>query len=488
MNYETVIGLEVHAQLLTNTKIFCSCSAKFGQTENSQVCPICLGMPGVLPVLNKKVVELSIKTGLALNCQIQPAMHFDRKNYFYPDLPKGYQISQFDFPLAKAGELELRSGKKIGITRVHMEEDAGKLVHPEALENAEFSKVDLNRAGVPLMEIVSEPDIRSPAEAKEYLELLRNTLRYIEVCDGNMEEGSFRCDANVSIREYGSTVLGTKVELKNMNSFRNVELALEYEIERQQKVLSEDGKINQETRLWNVDKCVTVSMRSKEESHDYRYFPEPDLVPFAPETDWIKEISMSLPELPFVREKRFISQYNITPKDAQTFINERELADYFEECVKLCRPAAEGDSAAEGKPKIISNWILNELLAKLKEKNISIGECPVKPANFKGLLELMDKGSISGKIAKTVFEEMFNTGESAGEIVKKKGLIQIVNTDEIRFLIDSVIMQQAEVVTSYKNGKEKAFGFLVGEVMKISKGKANPKIVNELLKEKLKVV
>ncbi|MDD5772065.1 MAG: Asp-tRNA(Asn)/Glu-tRNA(Gln) amidotransferase subunit GatB [bacterium] len=476
MVYETVIGLEVHAQLLTNTKIFCSCSAKFGQTENSQVCPICLGMPGVLPVLNKKVVEFSIKTGLALNCKIQPVMHFDRKNYFYPDLPKGYQISQFDFPLAKAGVIELRSGKKIGITRVHMEEDAGKLVHPEALENAEFSLVDLNRAGVPLMEIVSEPDMRSPAEAKEYLELLRNTLRYIEVCDGNMEEGSFRCDANVSIREYGSTVLGTKVELKNMNSFRNVELALEYEIERQKKVLSEGGRINQETRLWNVDKCITISMRSKEESHDYRYFPEPDLVPFTPAMDWIKEISMTLPELPLIREKRFVSQYNIPLNDAQTFINEKELADYFEECVKLCN-----------QPRVVSNWILNELLAKLKEKNISIKECPIKPVNFKEMIELMDKGVISGKIAKTVFGEMFqSSSSSASAIVERMGLTQIVNTDEIGAIVDSVIAQQAEVVTSYKNGKEKALGFLVGEVMKISKGKANPKIVNELLLKKLK--
>ncbi|MFH1288958.1 MAG: Asp-tRNA(Asn)/Glu-tRNA(Gln) amidotransferase subunit GatB [bacterium] len=503
MNYETVIGLEVHAQLLTRTKIFCSCSTAFGQKENSQVCPICLGMPGVLPVLNKKVMELAIKTALALNCQVQPAMHFDRKNYFYPDLPKGYQISQFDFPLAKTGFLELYSGKKIGITRVHMEEDAGKLVHPApsdkreslfdvsgdrrgwvhpaALENAESSMVDLNRAGVPLLEIVSEPEIRSPEEAKEYLELLRNTLRYIEVCDGNMEEGSFRCDANVSIRLEGSEIFGTKVELKNMNSFKNVQLALGYEVERQKKILSEpsreDGKIVQETRLWSVDKGVTISMRSKEESHDYRYFPEPDLAPFSPKSDWVKKILMTLPELPFAREKRFISQYSLTPNDARTFINEKDLADYFEECVKLCP-----------QPKIISNWILNELLAKLKEKNVSIKECPIKPVNLREIIELIDKGAISGKIAKTVFEEMFQTGESAGVIVKKKALTQIVNKDEINLLIDSVIKQQAEAVASYKNGKEKTFGFLVGEIMKISKGKANPKLVNELLKEKLRSI
>ncbi|MEW6087058.1 MAG: Asp-tRNA(Asn)/Glu-tRNA(Gln) amidotransferase subunit GatB [bacterium] len=483
MEYETVIGLEVHAQLLTNTKIFCSCSTKFGQKENTQVCPICLGMPGVLPVLNIKVMELAIKTALSLNCNVLQTMHFDRKNYFYPDLPKGYQISQFDFPLAKAGFLELYSGKKIGITRVHMEEDAGKLIHPDALEHAEYSLVDLNRAGTPLLEIVSEPDIRNPEEAKEYLELLRNTLRYIEVCDGNMEEGSFRCDANVSIRLKGSGAFGTKVELKNMNSFRNVEQALEYEVERQKKILSENGKIFQETRLWNVDKCVTVSMRSKEESHDYRYFPEPDLVPFSPGKEWIKEILESLPELPLAREKRFVSQYNLPGKDAQTLINEKELADYFEECVKICVPYP----TADGQPKIVSNWILNELLAKLKEKNISIKKCPVTPSNFREMIGLLDKGAISGKIAKTVFDEMFNTGEPAESIVKKKGLTQIVNTDEISLLIDSVLKQQAEVVTSYKNGKEKAFGFLVGEVMKISKGKANPKLVNELLKEKLKV-
>lgn len=468
MTYETVIGLEVHAQLLTNTKIFCSCSTKFGQTENSQVCPICLGMPGVLPVLNKKVMELAVKTALALNCQIQPTMHFDRKNYFYPDLPKGYQISQFDFPLAKAGFLELYSGKKIGITRVHIEEDAGKLIHEAATENAKSSLVDLNRAGVPLLEIVSEPDIRNPDEAKEYLELLRNTLRYIEVCDGNMEEGSFRCDANVSIRLERNEVFGTKVELKNMNSFKNVQSALEYEVERQKKVLSEGGEIIQETRLWNVDKGMTISMRSKEESHDYRYFPEPDLAPFSP------EISTTLPELPLAKERRFVSQYNLSQNEAQIFINDRDLADYFEECVRLCN-----------QPKTISNWLLNELLAKLKDGNIPVKECPVKPANLKEMIELIDNGTISGKLAKTVFEEMFQTGESAGTIVKKKDLTQIVNINEINSFIDSVIKQQAETVTSYRNGKEKAFGFLVGEVMKVSRGKANPKLVNELLREKL---
>lgn len=472
MRYEAVIGLEVHAQLLTKSKMFCGCSTKFGEPPNSQTCPICIGMPGVLPVMNKKAIEFTIKTGLALNCSIASYSRFARKNYFYPDLPKGYQISQYELPIATEGYIEIVVNGKIrgiGITRVHLEEDAGKNIHEIGA-----SHVDLNRAGVPLMEIVSKPDIRSPEEASEYVIKLRSILRYLDVCDGNMEQGSLRCDANVSIRPVGAEEFGIKTEIKNMNSFKHVRQALEYEIKRQKDILEEEGEIIQETRLWEPEQGITMSMRTKEEAHDYRYFPEPDLVPVVIDMAWIDEIREGLPELPHIKRERFVKDYGLPEYDSDLLTSTKEMADYFEECLRHYR-----------QPKVISNWIMGELMRLLNLDNKEIMECPIRPQQLVDMLRLIDEDVISGKIAKTVFEDMYRTGKAAMAIVKDKGLLQVSDQDELLKIIDGIIEENSNQVTEYKAGKEKLFGFFVGQVMKATHGKANPAMVNELLKKRL---
>ncbi|GIW48449.1 MAG: aspartyl/glutamyl-tRNA(Asn/Gln) amidotransferase subunit B [Deltaproteobacteria bacterium] len=473
MEYEAIIGLEVHAQLLTESKIFCSCSTKFGARPNSQVCPVCLGMPGVLPVLNRKALEYAIRAAVAMNCEISPRSRFARKNYFYPDLPKGYQISQYEEPLSKNGWLEIETNgtrKRVRIRRIHLEEDAGKLIHEYSKD---WSYVDLNRAGVPLIEIVSEPDISSPEEAVSYLKKLRSILMYIGVCDGNMEEGSLRCDANVSVRPKGSKELGTKTEIKNVNSFKFVQKALEYEIRRQIAVLESGEKVTQETRLFDSNRGVTFSMRSKEEAHDYRYFPDPDLLPVVIDEEWIKEIKNTLPELPDARKERFINQYGIPSYDAEILTSSREIADYFEECVRHY-----------GKPKTVSNWIMTEVLRELKGEE-DITSFPVTPEKLAELLKLVDNGTISGKIAKDVFSEMVVTGKRAIDIVEEKGIRQISDEAEIERIISQVIENNPNEVARYKAGQEKLLGFFVGEVMKATKGKANPRLVNEILRKRL---
>ena len=474
MEYEAVIGLEVHAQLLTESKIFCGCSTQFGNEPNTQVCPVCLGMPGVLPVLNQKAVEYTIKTGLAMNCRIAPYSRFARKNYFYPDLPKGYQISQYELPLCEDGYLEIvidGEKRKIRIKRIHLEEDAGKNIH----DPSGYSFVDFNRTGVPLMEIVSEPDIKSPKEAALYMKKLRTILRYLGVCDGNMEQGSLRCDANVSVKPVGSEEFGVKTEIKNINSFRFVEKALEYEIKRQIRVLSEGGKIIQETRLWDSQAGITQSMRSKEEAHDYRYFPEPDLVPVVVSEEWINEIKKTIPELPDQKIERFIKDYALPEYDADILTSEKELAEWFEEAVK-----------ESGKPKEVSNWIMVELLRLLNEEGKEIRDCTVKPSQLAELIELVSKGTINRNTAKDVFEEMYKTGKNASEIVKEKGLVQISDEKVIIEAIREVIAKNTKEVERYRAGEEKLIGFFVGQVMKLTKGKANPKIVNELVVKLLK--
>ncbi len=474
MNYEAVIGLEVHAQMLTDSKMFCGCSTTFGAEPNSQTCQICIGMPGVLPVMNRKALEFTIRTGLAMNCTISSYSRFARKNYFYPDLPKGYQISQYELPICEHGHLDISvegERRRIGITRVHMEEDAGKNIH-EGSGNHSF--VDLNRAGVPLMEIVSEPDIRTPREASEYMRKLRTVLRYLGVCDGNMEQGSLRCDANVSIRPVGSKELGVKVEMKNINSFRFVEKALEYEIKRQIRTLEEGEKVIQETRLWDPSSGTTQSMRTKEEAHDYRYFPEPDLVPVMAGENLIREIRSSLPELPDVKKDRFMADYGLPEYDADMLVTERSTAEWFEEAVK-----------AGGNPKTVSNWMMGELMRLLNEENRSMEECRLRPARLVELLALVEGGTISGKMAKGVFEEMYRTGKSAGEIVKEKGLTQITDSDLIEKAVDEVISSHPGEVERFRSGEQKLIGFFVGQVMKATKGKANPQMVNELVKKKL---
>lgn len=478
MEYETIIGLEVHAQLLTESKIFCGCSTRFGESPNHLTCPVCLGMPGVLPVLNRKVVELTIKTALAVNCQVARYSQFARKNYFYPDLPKGYQISQYELPLARGGCVEIEpegaaGSKKIGINRIHMEEDAGKLLHELDGVPAECSYVDFNRTGVPLMEIVSEPDINTPEEAAEYLKTLRSLLQYLEVCDGNMEQGSFRCDANISLRPKGFQGLGTKVELKNMNSFRNVMRALEYEVQRQASVLDSGDKIIQETRLWNVDRGISESMRGKEEAHDYRYFPDPDLVPIVIEDAWIDEIRKTMPELPREKKQRFINQYNIPEYDAAILTATRQLADYFEACARL-----------GPQPKAVSNWIMGDILRHVPDTR-DIGLFPVTPAHLAEMLMMVEKGIISGKIAKTVFEDMVASGKMPQAIVAEKGLVQVSDSAALEQTIQEVLDAQADKVADYRSGNQKIFGFLMGQIMKATKGKANPQMVNDLLKKKL---
>jgi len=474
--YEAVIGLEVHAELLTNSKMFCGCSTKFGAPPNTQTCPICLGMPGVLPVINRRGVEFAIRTALALNCTVAPMSRFARKNYFYPDLPKNYQISQYELPLSEHGWITFSLGgetKQVGIRRVHLEEDAGKLVHAGIMEEAESSLVDFNRCGVPLMEIVSEPDIRAPEEGAEYLRQLRAILVYLGVCDGNMEEGSFRCDANVSVRPKGSKEFGTKIEVKNMNSFKNVQKALEYEIRRQIKAVESGETLIQETRLWSADHEITLSMRGKEYAHDYRYFPEPDLVPLVIEYAWIEEIRRSLPELPEAKRHRFVRDYGIPEYDAGVLTMSKELADYYEAVVK-----------AHNDPKIASNWVMVELLGRLNTDGKDIAESPIPPERLGAMLGLLAKGNISGKMAKEFFEEMYTTGANPADILKKKGG-QITDAGELERIVQEVLAKNPTAVAEFKGGKETAFNFLIGQVMKVTKGKANPQLVNQLLKKTL---
>ncbi len=474
MGYESVIGLEVHAQLLTKTKIFCNCSTTFGALPNTHTCPVCLGMPGVLPVLNKKVVEYTLKMALATNCRVDRVSRFARKNYFYPDLPKGYQISQYELPIAQHGFVHIQlngTSKRIGITRIHMEEDAGKLIHhPQRA----ISKVDFNRTGVPLMEIVSEPDIRTPEEAGAYLRQLRAIVRYLEISDGNLEEGSFRCDANVSIMPAGAAEFGTRTEIKNLNSFKHVEKALFYEIERQKEILLDDGQVVQETRLWDPDKGRTFSMRGKEDAHDYRYFPDPDLLPLVVDETWVEAIRQTLPELPDEKRARFMTEYRLSGYDAGLLTINRELADFFEVCLQHF-----------DNPKEVSNWITGPLLGLLNAREIDIDESPISPAMLAELLGLIQDGTISNKIAKTVFDTMAETGKAPAEIVTEKGLVQVTDTAVLEAVVQAVLSRSDKEVAAYKNGKTKLMGFFVGQVMRETKGKANPKIVNEILREKL---
>ena len=477
--YEIVIGLEVHAELKTNTKIFCNCTTKFGGEPNTHVCPGCLGLPGVLPVLNKRVVDFAIIAGLALNCEIAEYTKFDRKNYFYPDIPKNFQTSQLDLPICSNGHLDIDvSGetKRIGITRIHMEEDAGKLVHGgETISSSDYSLVDYNRSCVPLLEIVSEPDMRSSLEAKAYLERLKAILEYTEVSDCKMQEGSLRCDANISIMPKGSSVFGTRVEIKNLNSFRALQRALDYEMLRQIEVVEEGGTLIQETRTWDDTKGITLPLRSKEEAHDYRYFPEPDLPPLVISRDWVERINKTLPELPQARKERLIKEYGLPEYDAGIITGSKALADYFAACV-----------SAYPEAKTVSNWLMGELARLLNAGEKEITDSPITPEMLVEMLQLLDKGTISGKIAKTVFEEMFETGKRAEEIVKEKGLVQISDQTALEKMVDEVIEANPKSVEDYRSGKGKAIGFLVGQVMKLSKGKANPGLVNNLLREKLK--
>lgn len=472
MEFETVIGLEIHAQLKTNTKIFCGCSTQYGSAPNSQTCQICLGMPGVLPVLNKKVVEYSIKMGLATGCRINQSNQFARKNYFYPDLPKGYQTSQFDRPIVEEGAVDIEVDgviKTIGITRMHMEEDAGKLVHDDI---EPISHVDLNRTGTPLLEIVSEPDMRSPQEAYAYLKKIHAILRYLDICDGNMQEGSFRCDANISLRPVGQEKLGTRTELKNMNSFRNVQAALEYEIRRQRDILLDGGEVIQQTLLWDPDKNKTESMRGKEDAHDYRYFPCPDLVPIEISDEWMEEIRATLPELPDACRARFIQEYELSTDDATLLTSERELGLYFEEAVK-----------AGAAPKKVANWMMTELIRELKGEPIDT--IKVSSVQLASLLNMVDKGIISGKIAKTVFVEMMETGTDAEIIVKEKNLLQVSDEGELQKIAAEIVANNAGQAEEFRAGKTKLMGFFVGQLMKQTKGKANPKLANDLLLKEL---
>lgn len=474
MEYEPVIGLEVHAHLLTRSKIFCGCSTVFGAGPNTLTCPVCLGMPGVLPVLNREVVEFTIKIALATHCAISPYSRFARKNYFYPDLPKGYQISQYELPLARNGRVEIETGtgsKTIRIHRIHMEEDAGKLIHDEFQP---MSYVDFNRTGVPLIEIVSEPDMGSSEEAAAYLKTLRDILRYLDICDGNMEEGSLRCDANISLRPVGTTTLGVKTELKNMNSFKNVQRALDFEIRRQRAVLERGEAVLQETRLWDPNKNVTLSMRGKEEAHDYRYFPDPDLVPVVVDESWISAVRDTLPELPDAKRERFMRDYALPSYDAQVLTVSKTLANYFEDVVREFP-----------QPKIVSNWIMSELLREMKREDRDIEDFAVSPGNLAELLRLVQSGVVSGKIAKTVFDEMCSTGKRAKTIVEEKGLTQVKDEGAIETAVDEVLAANPDEVALYRGGKEKLFGFFVGQVMRKTKGKANPQLANDILKKKL---
>jgi aspartyl-tRNA(Asn)/glutamyl-tRNA(Gln) amidotransferase subunit B len=480
--YETVIGLEVHVELNTKTKIFCGCKNEFGDEPNTNICPNCLGLPGSLPVFNEGVLYRAVKAGLALGSTVADKSKFDRKNYYYPDLPKAYQISQYDMPICAGGSIDIvkKDGtkKKIGITRLHMEEDAGKLNHltkSGQIGDAEESLVDYNRGGVPLIEIVSEPEMKTPEEAYLYLIALKSILEYIEVSDCNMEEGSLRCDANISVMEKGAKQFGTKVEIKNMNSFKNVQKAIEYEVERQIKAVEEKEPIIQETRLWNPDKNKTFSMRSKEGSHDYRYFPEPDIPPMVISAEYKEKIRKEIPELPVQKSERFVKEYSITEYDAGVLTADQATAAYFEKCAKI-----------SGEPKQCANWIMGDLSARMNAAGMQkISEVKITPENLAKMIELIKNSTISGKIAKTVFEEMFNSGDAPDKIVKEKGLVQITDTGAIESAVDAVIAANAKVVEEIKGGKAAGMGFLVGQIMKETKGKANPQMVNELLRKKL---
>ena len=474
MIFEAVIGVEVHAQLRTNSKMFCGCGTTFGLSANSQTCPVCLGLPGSLPVINRTAIEMAVRAGLALNCMITANNRFARKNYFYPDLPKGYQISQYEDPICQHGWIEIVVGtvtKRVRIRRAHLEEDAGKNVHGTGTTG---SRVDLNRAGTPLLEIVTEPDMSSADEVVAYLKGLRDVLMYLDVCDGNMEEGSFRCEPNLSLRPVGQREFGTKVELKNINSFKYVNDAVEYEIRRQTKVLNEGGKIYQETRLWNIDRGETAVMRSKEEAHDYRYFPDPDLVPLQLNEDWIEGFRSSLPELPAVRARRLITEYGLPEYDAGVITTSKGMADYFETCLKQFN-----------EPKTVSNWVMGELTRELNNSGTDITASPVSPERLVDLLVMVDKGVISLKVARDIFPDLYRSDKTPEQIVQEKGLTQVSDEGALEKMIDEVLSKNQTQVTQFKEGKQQVLGFLVGQVMKVSGGKANPGKVNELLKKKL---
>jgi aspartyl-tRNA(Asn)/glutamyl-tRNA(Gln) amidotransferase subunit B len=478
--YEAVIGLECHAQLLTKSKLFCSCSTRFGEAPNMNTCPVCLGLPGALPVLNRVAVAMAVKAGFGLNCRINPESQWARKNYFYPDLPKGYQISQYDRPLAQHGFIEISvngTKKRIGVQRIHMEEDAGKSLHEGFQDSSRNTYLDFNRSGVPLIEIVTDPDIRSSAEAHDYLTRLKEILEYLDVNDGNMEEGSLRCDANVSVRKIGEPKFGTRTELKNINSFRFVQKAIDFEVNRQIEVIEGGGRVVQETRLWNSVEERTVSMRSKEEAHDYRYFPDPDLPLLVVDPEWIKQVERSMPELPEARRRRFVAEYALSEYDAGVLTATRALAVFFEETAKL-----------SGHPKTAANWIMGDLLRFFKDSNTDLKDLsnsPVKPNMLADMISLVEKGTISGKIAKTVMEEMCATGKAPQAIIEEKGLVQISNADEIEKIISKVIDDNPKPVEQYRQGKTGNFGFFVGQVMKATGGRANPQAVNDILKKRL---
>ncbi len=481
MEFEIKIGLETHVELLTDSKMFCGCSTKFGTAPNTQTCPICLGHPGTLPVINKKAFDYTIKVALALNCKIANFTQFHRKNYFYPDLPKGYQISQYDLPIGLNGYLDIKLNskvKRIGISRVHMEEDTAKLLHfgeTGRISEATGSGLDFNRCGIPLLEIVSAPDIKNVTQAKAYVMLLKKILEYLEVSDCNMEEGKFRIDANISVKKLGDEYSKTRTELKNLNSFRFLEKGLSYEIKRQSEILNKSEKLYLETRHFDSKTMTTKSMRIKEEAQDYRYFPEPDLVPIEISREWVDEIKKTVPELPSIRTDRIKKQYDISDNDVEIITSTKSMADFFESCAKIYPY-----------PKIISNWIIRDLLYLLNQEQIQIENCKISSEHLVDMLKMIDTGSISGKIAKSIFKEMFKTGKMPGDIVQEKGLEQISDIDKLTDIIEQVLKENPEIVTQYLSGKMQVFTFLVGQVMKKTKGKANPKLVNELLKKKLK--
>jgi aspartyl-tRNA(Asn)/glutamyl-tRNA(Gln) amidotransferase subunit B len=477
MSWEVVIGLEIHVQMATKSKLMCHCDASFSDQPNSHICPVCSGQPGMLPVINKEVIESAIKLGLATNCSIRKINEFARKNYFYPDLPKGYQISQYDKPICEGGNLLIEINdeeKNIGITRIHIEEDAGKLVHvgSDNIKDSSYSLSDLNRSSVPLCEIVSEPDMRSAEEAKIYAEKIRQIVRYLEISDGNMEEGSLRCDANISIRKKGSDVLGTKTEVKNLNSFKSIERAINLEVQRQIDILEEGGQIIQETRHYNESTNTTKSMRTKEDAHDYRYFPDPDLVPIVIEKGWIDKIEKDLPELPNQKIQRYINDYSLTFLEAKTITTEKTIALFFEEVVSF-----------GAKPRDVLNWIMSEVLAYLNKHNLDINKTKLSSKLLYELLKLIDENVISGKIAKKILPDILEKGENPKDLVDKQGLVQVTDTQEIQKVIEEVIKENQKVVEEIKAGNKKAIGFLVGQVMQKTSGKANPGIVSKLLSQ-----